>query len=106
MISPGFLEVSRAKARAKTVRVVLQKFPGKRCFVLMVSRICAGRAGWERYCLILGILLLKRGLTRKTLAQRYRRSEEHTSELQSRGQLVCRLVRGEKKGNKTADYQV
>src|SRR5207253_3792444 len=27
-----------------------------------------------------------------------RRSEEHTSELQSRGQLVCRLLREKKKG--------
>src|SRR5690625_88884 len=29
------------------------------------------------------------------------RSEEHTSELQSRGHLVCRLLRGKKKNNGT-----
>src|SRR5690625_2582156 len=77
-ILPGFLEASRAKAPAKTVQVVLQKFPEKFYFVLTVWRICAGRAEWEPYCLILRILLS--------------RSEEHTSELQSRGQLVCRLL--------------
>src|SRR5690625_4068501 len=33
----------------------------------------------------------------------YARSEEHTSELQSRGHLVCRLLL-EKKNNRTSDY--
>src|SRR5690625_7802595 len=32
------------------------------------------------------------------LRQRHQRSEEHTSELQSRGHLVCRLLLEKKKG--------
>src|SRR5690625_5908869 len=32
------------------------------------------------------------------------RSEEHTSELQSRGHLVCRLLLEKKKDNKTANH--
>src|SRR5690625_7098435 len=32
------------------------------------------------------------GLSRETIAGRVGRSEEHTSELQSRGHLVCRLL--------------
>src|SRR5207253_11235829 len=35
-----------------------------------------------------------------------RRSEEHTSELQSRGHLVCRLLLEKKKKNKTTDKYV
>src|SRR2546421_9304858 len=35
--------------------------------------------------------------------QRDRRSEEHTSELQSRSDLVCRLLLEKKKKKKTAD---
>src|SRR5690625_5357963 len=71
MIFPGFLEVSRAKARAKTVRVVLQRFPGKRCFALMAWRICAGQGGWGPYCLILGILLLPTRVMKITLVQTF-----------------------------------
>src|SRR5690625_5958485 len=46
-----------------------------------------------------------RGLPSKTSSTscappRSRRSEEHTSELQSRGHLVCRLLLEEKKNNK------
>src|SRR5437660_4876784 len=45
-----------------------------------------------------------RGLRRRVRAQQYRgfpRSEEHTSELQSRGHLVCRLLLEKKKKQKT-----
>src|SRR5690625_6231070 len=34
----------------------------------------------------------------------YNRSEEHTSELQSRGHLVCRLLLEKKKNNKRQSY--
>src|SRR5439155_26612069 len=36
--------------------------------------------------------------TNPTVAMKRARSEEHTSELQSRGQLVCRLLLEKKKG--------
>src|SRR5690625_6626653 len=36
-----------------------------------------------------------------TVSLRWCRSEEHTSELQSRGHLVCRLLHGKKKLKKT-----
>src|SRR5690625_7546497 len=55
---PGFLGASRAKALAKTVRGVLQKFPGKSCVVLPVWRVCAGREGWRPDCWMLGIAVL------------------------------------------------
>src|SRR5437870_9112735 len=35
--------------------------------------------------------------------RRHQRSEEHTSELQSRGHLVCRLLLEKKKKNKPSD---
>src|SRR5437870_10218114 len=35
-----------------------------------------------------------------------RRSEEHTSELQSRGHLVCRLLLEKKKTNRGADVRI
>src|SRR5690625_7027205 len=38
-------------------------------------------------------------------ALQQRRSEEHTSELQSRGHLVCRLLLEKKKNNKQAIYE-
>src|SRR5439155_22465681 len=37
--------------------------------------------------------------------QRAMRSEEHTSELQSRGHLVCRLLLEKKKKKKTKEYK-
>src|SRR5207253_6636811 len=37
--------------------------------------------------------------------RRYERSEEHTSELQSRGHLVCRLLLEKKKAIKSAQRQ-
>src|SRR3989442_14396225 len=40
-----------------------------------------------------------RRLWRRRNAQRHRRSEEHTSELQSRPHLVCRLLLEKKKPN-------
>src|SRR6266702_8893424 len=36
----------------------------------------------------------------------HRRSEEHTSELQSRGHLVCRLLLEKKKKNKEIDLNI
>src|SRR5437660_5511846 len=47
----------------------------------------ANRDGW-RFC-----------LTGDTLSPTLNRSEEHTSELQSRGHLVCRLLLEKKKNN-------
>src|SRR5207253_9511477 len=49
-----------------------------------------------------GILLLQKPFTREILTRKVRealgaRSEEHTSELQSRGHLVCRLLLEKKK---------
>src|SRR3712207_8517635 len=41
---------------------------------------------------------------RATLVFAVRRSEEHTSELQSRQYLVCRLLLEKKKKNKSPDY--
>src|SRR5437660_11855416 len=38
-------------------------------------------------------------------AVRHRRSEEHTSELQSRGHLVCRLLLEKKKKNNIKDHK-
>src|SRR5690625_6571382 len=40
------------------------------------------------------------------VVQEYSRSEEHTSELQSRGQLVCRLLLEKKKIYKFISYTV
>src|SRR5438874_10756629 len=37
--------------------------------------------------------------------RRYERSEEHTSELQSRRDLVCRLLLEKKKNNKSTNFQ-
>src|SRR5207253_7049127 len=42
------------------------------------------------------------GLARGCRRRQPRRSEEHTSELQSRGHLVCRLLLEKKKNNATA----
>src|SRR5437870_11395368 len=46
--------------------------------------------------------LVMAGMNRSEAA-RWLRSEEHTSELQSRGQLVCRLLLEKKKKNNNAD---
>src|SRR5690625_7474696 len=51
-ILPGFLEASRAQAPAKTVQVVLQKFPEHLYFVLTGWRTCAGGAEREPGCLV------------------------------------------------------
>src|SRR5690625_97421 len=41
----------------------------------------------------------------ESLSDRFNRSEEHTSELQSRGHLVCRLLLEKKKKNKRTMYR-
>src|SRR5690625_988120 len=48
---------------------------------------------------------LNRYPDREALALREERSEEHTSELQSRGQLVCRLLLEKKKKNSKTQQQ-
>src|SRR5439155_10620620 len=45
-----------------------------------------------------------RGRPRKSAPPRSLRSEEHTSELQSRGHLVCRLLLEKKKKKKIINY--
>src|SRR5207253_8568238 len=49
---------------------------------------------------VVDILRRHRDLGKRTLRREYR-SEEHTSELQSRGHLVCRLLLEKKNTNKT-----
>src|SRR5438445_10659308 len=46
-------------------------------------------------------MVSKRGQYKSVLEKAYIRSEEHTSELQSRQYLVCRLLLEKKKNNKT-----
>src|SRR2546430_6076652 len=66
-------------------------------FVLLPLLLCAGAAAGLRFplaaalCPQLGALLADE------------RSEEHTSELQSQSNLVCRLLLGKKKKNLTSD---
>src|SRR5437660_8474114 len=53
-------------------------------------------------CVQVGISALRAEFHSRPLApDRERRSEEHTSELQSRGHLVCRLLLEKKKKNTT-----
>src|SRR5690625_6909589 len=73
---------------------------------LWIARInAASRANGLSYSrLIAGLRKAKIGLDRKVLADLAvhdkQRSEEHTSELQSRGHLVCRLLLEKKKHKK------
>src|SRR2546429_1468807 len=50
------------------------------------------------------VIVVKPGLTEEQLADLYMRSEEHTSELQSRLHLVCRLLLEKKKKDTQNDY--
>src|SRR5215510_15722771 len=52
-------------------------------------------------CLLSAASRLRRRPGRLTVRGRGHRSEEHTSELQSRGHLVCRLLLEKKKTNTT-----
>src|SRR5690625_5953938 len=52
--------------------------------------------------LLIDAMLLQAGWD---IQNRDQRSEEHTSELQSRGHLVCRLLLEKKKGNKITEIR-
>src|SRR2546427_5621380 len=68
--------------------------------------ICFGRAQRPRYSAIsdtaAGTACTQR-ILRLAVAAPYTRSEEHTSELQSQSNLVCRLLLEKKKKKKAAD---
>src|SRR5437870_13009888 len=79
------------------VRRAPPSFPTRRSSDL---RACAGTARKARArarALSDAALGLRRSLPPQSLLSGGRRSEEHTSELQSRGHLVCRLLLEKKK---------
>src|SRR5206468_10135399 len=49
------------------------------------------------FCQLVGIVLFDLPVETASRTRRFRRSEEHTSELQSRSDLVCRLLLEKKK---------
>src|SRR2546430_5864523 len=59
----------------------------------VVARADAGGAGWD------SLHVPRNGSDRRPHARRQHRSEEHTSELQSQSNLVCRLLLEKKKQN-------
>src|SRR5215510_11074197 len=66
----------------------------------VLERLAAWLAHWERAELATPeIEIAIRGLPHAFADYRIARSEEHTSELQSRGHLVCRLLLEKKKKN-------
>src|SRR5207253_11062021 len=70
--------------------VELQAFPSLYAYQLVLSETYIEAFGLDR-----GLKCLLSGLDK--------RSEEHTSELQSRGHLVCRLLLEKKKQNNTTN---
>src|SRR5690625_6579938 len=67
-----------------------------------VWRTRARRSGFTRSLRTQQCVMSYR-LALRSVPPRPRRSEEHTSELQSRGQLVCRLLLEKKKKRRTND---
>src|SRR5207253_8019901 len=70
---------------------------GKRCFATNAQRCAAPRAAWPA-ALRFSASTVRTGSSFRS--SRTTRSEEHTSELQSRGHLVCRLLLEKKKKKK------
>src|SRR5690625_5315281 len=69
----------------------------------VVAEYCRRTANWRRRKLPVCVSALRRGRGRYSDCGRlHRRSEEHTSELQSRGQLVCRLLLEKKRAGSWA----
>src|SRR5439155_18257451 len=64
--------------------------------------LCTARCSCPAFCKCCAVLPPAKSLRghHARHASRRRRSEEHTSELQSRGHLVCRLLLEKKKPNK------
>src|SRR5690625_6798725 len=97
LLSPG-----RYKPALKNEEIV--------CIIILIASILTGTIGWEFYNIGVEqvfsryfVLLLAFvggaaiGSTVGVVAGLIMRSEEHTSELQSRGHLVCRLLLEKKK---------
>src|SRR3712207_8149122 len=64
------------------------------------GRAVPRKGGWDCHGLPVELEVEKElGLTSKQQIEEYGRSEEHTSELQSRQYLVCRLLLEKKKNN-------
>src|SRR5438046_4893467 len=98
-----FARLDRLVARLHTPRVhrvlVTEDFNAA---VMQLPRL--GIFGWYRNYLLIGLPLmqcLSRPQFEAVLAHELGRSEEHTSELQSLTNLVCRLLLEKKKTNKT-----
>src|SRR2546421_6631767 len=77
------------------------RFRAQNCFLLLASYFFYGWWDW-RFLLLMGAstgvdFLVGRGLDKFTHPRQ--RSEEHTSELQSRSEIVCRLLLEKKKKN-------
>src|SRR5437870_12838891 len=64
------------------------------CAVIEVAGLIRGRTGLQE---LLGQRMLPAPAGQLPVLDDHRRSEEHTSELQSRGHLVCRLLLEKKK---------
>src|SRR5690625_6927194 len=67
-----------------------------RVIVMDRGRVVADGSGTEIAAVVSGRVLTLRGVSAERIAAR---SEEHTSELQSRGHLVCRLLLEKKKNS-------
>src|SRR5947209_11362734 len=80
-------------------RAVAAAIPAKRYSLANSAGICLGRD--YSFDLVRPGLSLYGGVPRQEAAGRTRRSEEHTSELQSRQYLVCRLLLEKKKSGGT-----
>src|SRR5439155_26906017 len=77
----------------------LHSFPTRRSSDLVVSFTLPDKERADRFLAALRLVddATSFGGVRSTAERRGRRSEEHTSELQSRGHLVCRLLLEKKK---------
>src|SRR3712207_6970040 len=75
-------------------------FPYTTLFRSIVCRLgCRHRVLAIRSAVLFGPGIAEAAARRPTLRHPFLRSEEHTSELQSRQYLVCRLLLEKKKGN-------
>src|SRR5690606_39812970 len=87
---PTVIEVTEQATPAKTVTQALYKVPNLKTKLNLLQHLLKDDESFHRI-----IIFCKT----KTVADNVFRSEEHTSELQSRENLVCRLLLEKKKKN-------
>src|SRR5690625_5561777 len=91
------MKTGEGKTLASTMPAYLNAISGKGVHIITVNEYLASRDA-EDMGILYEYLGLTVGLNGNGLSkEEKRRSEEHTSELQSRGHLVCRLLLEKKK---------